>query len=191
MIYRNDPLIFSQIVTDVFDVVSMASTTGFVASNFSQWPHFLPILMIAVAMVGGCAASTTGGIKVVRLILMWKVSLREVKRLIHPNAVLPIKINNSLLPRTVMDAVWGFVAIYIILFTALLFLLMITGLNFETAFGALASCLSNAGASIAGVSTGFYHLGSTSKWILIIAMLAGRLEIFTLFMIFLPSFWRY
>lgn len=190
-IYQKDPLIFSEVVRDVFDVVSMASTTGFITNNFSHWPHFLPILMIAVAMLGGCAASTTGGIKVVRLVLMWKVSLREIKRLIHPNAVLPIKLNNNLLSSRVIDAVWGFIAIYLLLFATLLFLLMITGLNFETAFGALASCLSNVGASIAGVSTGFYHLGSCSKWLLILAMLAGRLEIFTLFMIFLPSFWRY
>ena len=105
IIYRKDPLMFAQVVRDVFDVVSMASTTGFVTSNFSQWPHFLPILLVVVAMIGGCAGSTAGGIKVIRLILMWKVSLKEVKKLIHPNAVLPIKLNDSILPKNIIDAI--------------------------------------------------------------------------------------
>ena len=161
---------FAQVVRDVFDVVSMASTTGFVTSNFSQWPHFLPILLVVVAMIGGCAGSTAGGIKVIRLILMWKVSLKEVKKLIHPNAVLPIKLNDSILPKNIIDAIWGFIAIYVILFMVLLFLLMISGLDFETAFGALASCLSSAGASIAGVADVFAHLNIVTKWLLILWM---------------------
>ena len=191
VVYRHEHLYFSSVVRDVFDVVSIASTTGLVASNFAHWPHFLPILMMTVAIVGGCAGSTAGGIKVIRFILLWKISLTEGKRLIHTNAVLPIKVNDNILSRQIIDAVFGFVAIYLFLFIVLLFLLMVSGLNFVTAFGALAACISSAGASIAGVAGGFESISDPAKWILVLAMIAGRLEIFTLFVIFLPKFWKY
>lgn len=189
--YRHEHIYFTQVVKNVFDIISIASTTGFVASNFAQWPHFLPILMMIIGIIGGCAGSTAGGIKVIRLIMMWKISITEAVRLIHTNAVLPIKVNNNILSRHIVDAVFGFIALYIILFVFLLFLLMIFGMNFETAFGALAATISSAGASIAGVAGGFEAISTPDKWILILAMIAGRLEIFTLFVIFLPKFWKY
>ncbi len=179
------------IISDAFDVVSVMSTTGFVSSKFSTWPRFLPTMMMIIAIVGGCAASTSGGIKVVRFLLMYKQSVREIKRLIHPNAIIPIRMGKRVLPDHIVETIWSFVSVYILLFITLILILMATGINLDTAFGALAASLSNTGASIAGVANGYEGLSDIAKWTLMFAMLAGRLEIFSLLVLFSPAFWRH
>lgn len=179
------------IVKGVFNVVSLATTTGFTSAPFSEWPLFLPILIMLAAIIGGCAASTSGGIKVIRMVLVYKQSAREIKRLIHASAVLPIKFGKQILPEYILQAMWSFIAIFILVFILVFLTLMGTGLDITTAFGASVATLANTGATIGDLANGYGHLPDHTKWILMLAMLAGRLEIFTLFILFTPGFWKH
>ena len=174
----------------LFTVVSVGTTTGLTVSNFSVWPTFLPYLIMFTALLGGCSGSTSGGIKIMRTLLLRAQGIRELKRLIHPQAVFAIKLGDQVLPENIIQAIWGFVAAFIVLFVIMLLLLLASGLGPKTAFGALASCFSNTGASIGAVSNTFAFIPTFSKWVLIFAMLAGRLEIFTILVLFIPSYWR-
>jgi len=175
----------------LFTVASLSSTTGFVAAPFSTWPTFVPFLIMMTAIIGGCAASTCGGVKVMRALLLYKQGTRELKRIVHPKAVITVKFGKQILPEHIIQAIWGFISIFFALYVVLLLLLLATGLNFTTAYGGLTACLTNAGAGIGDVATNFAGINTTSKWILIFAMLAGRLEIFTLLVLFTPTFWRH
>lgn len=182
---------FSQIVQySIFTVISLFTTTGFTITHFHLWPTVLPILIMFGALMGGCAGSTTGGIKVLRLLLLYKQSGREIKRLIHPRIVSPISFGDQILSEDVIQAMWGYIAIFVSLFIMLLLLLMVNGMSFLSAFAALVATQANAGASIGSVASGFAHLSVTIKWILMFAMLAGRLEVFTLLVLFTPWFWQ-
>jgi trk system potassium uptake protein TrkH len=173
-----------------FTVVSVSTTTGFSTVNFSAWPAFLPVMIMFVALLGGCSGSTSGGIKMIRCLLLKEQSKRELKRLVHPQAVYSIKMGDHVLPEKVVEAIWGFVAMFVFLFVVMLLILMATGLDLMTAFSSLASCFSNTGAAIGSVHTNMQHLNVVSKWVLIFAMLAGRLEIFTILVLFTPEYWR-
>ncbi len=177
-------------INAAFTVVSMSTTTGTLAVNFNQWPTFLPYLMMLMAIVGGCSASTSGGLKVIRLLVVREQSLRELGRLIHPRAVLAIKLGENVLPESILHAVWGFMSVFMALFVLLVLALLAVGLDFETAFSAVAACLSNTGSGLGQVAANFAELPQSCKWILIFAMLAGRLEIFTLLVLFMPSYWK-
>ena len=142
-----------------------------------------------LAILGGCAASTGGGIKMIRGLLLFKQSRREMHRLIHPNAIMTIKFGKNVLPEPIIQAMWGFLGAFIALFLLLVLLLMADGLALDSAFGATTAALANAGAAIGDVAEQMGTLSATSKWILVFAMLAGRLEIFTLLVLFTPSFW--
>ncbi len=174
----------------LFHTVSIATTTGFTTTDYSLWPSFLPVLLLFASFVGGCAGSTGGGLKVIRMLLLIKQGRREITRLIHPSAQLPIKIGGISLPSRVMDAVWGFFAAYVALFSIMLLALMATGLDQVTAFSAVAACLNNLGPGLGAVSANYGSISDTAKWILCVAMFLGRLEIFTLLVILSPSFWR-
>tara|TARA_B100001093_G_scaffold515478_1_gene591887 strand:- start:3352 stop:4743 length:1392 start_codon:yes stop_codon:yes gene_type:complete len=175
----------------LFTVVSLASTTGFTTVDFNQWPTFVPVLLMIIAMVGGCGGSTSGGIKVIRYLMVKEQGLREIRQLIHPNAVLSLNDGGgSKLPDKVLRSIWGFFSVYMFLFCFLILLLLATGMNLKTAFGALVVCIANTGASIGDVAQGFSHLHASEKWLLIFAMFLGRLEIFTVLVLFSPSYWR-
>ncbi len=178
------------VINSLFTVVSLATTTGLTTSNFSLWPTFIPYLIMVMAMLGGCGGSTSGGIKIIRTLLLKEQGKRELKRLIHPQAVISIKLGKEVLPEPVIQAIWGFVAVFIALFVVLLMILLATGLDLKTSFGALAACLANTGAAIGKVANNFNHIPEVSKWVLIFAMIAGRLEIFTLLVLFTPDYWR-
>ena len=180
----------ARLLDAMFSIVSVATTTGFQTINYVSWPTFLPFLVMALALVGGCGGSTAGGIKVARALLLGEQGKREVMRLIHPNLVRSIKLGNQVIQENVIQAIWGFFAIYMSLFLVLLILLLATGIDPTTAFGALSACISNAGQSIGLAGSGFVLLPDSSKWILIFAMFAGRLEIFTLIVILTPAYWR-
>jgi trk system potassium uptake protein len=178
------------ITKGLFTVVSLGSTTGFTNAGFDKWPTFLPFLVMIIAIIGGCGSSTSGGLKMIRFLLMCKHSKRELKKLIHPQAIFSIKFDGESLPDQIIQAMWGFIAVYIMLYVVLLLLLLATGIDFTTAFGALTACLTNAGAGVGNIASSFDKINITSKWLLIFAMLAGRLEIFTILVLFMPSFWR-
>ena len=174
----------------IFQVVSIATTTGFTTADYSHWPGFLPVLLLFASFVGGCAGSTGGGMKVIRVLLLFKQGWREVTRLIHPNARIKIKLNRKPVDRDVIQAVWGFFSIYVGLFIVFMLALMAAGLDQITAFSAVAATLNNLGPGLGDVAANFKDIGDFSKWLLCLSMLMGRLEIFTLLVVLTPAFWR-
>lgn len=174
----------------VFQVVSIGTTTGFTTSNYALWPGFLPVLLLFASFIGGCAGSTGGGMKVIRFLLLLKQGMREINRLVHPNAVIPIKIGGKPLPERVIDSVWGFFATYVAIFSLILLLLMFSGLDQVTAFSAVAATMNNLGPGLGDVALNYASLPAIAKWGLCFAMLLGRLEIFTLLVLLTPAFWR-
>ena len=178
-------------ISGLFQAVSIATTTGFTTDDFAVWPAALPVLLIFASFVGGSAGSTAGGIKVVRWLLIYKQGAREVARLIHPSAEIPVKLGNKAVQPRVVDAVWGFFSVYVVVFGIMLLLMMSTGLDQVTAFSAVAATLNNLGPGLGDVSAGFMSLSDPAKWISVIGMLLGRLEIFTLLVLITPTFWRH
>ena len=178
-------------INGVFQAVSIATTTGFTTENFALWPAALPVLLIFASFVGGSAGSTAGGIKVIRWLLIYKQGAREVVRLVHPSAEIPVKLGNTAVPPRVVDAVWGFFSVYIVVFGVMLLAMMATGLDQVTAFSAVAATLNNLGPGLGDVTSGFMSLSDTAKWISVAGMLLGRLEIFTLLVLITPTFWRH
>ncbi|SEA97168.1 trk system potassium uptake protein TrkH [Thiothrix caldifontis] len=174
----------------LFHVVSIGTTAGFTTTGYSEWPGFLPVLLLFASFIGGCAASTAGGMKVIRFLLLVKQGIREVNRLIHPNARISIKINRNPLPENVMQAVWGFFSVYIAVFVVFMLVLMAQGHEQITAFSAVAATLNNLGPGLGEVAGTFKSLDDFSKWWLCLAMLMGRLELFTMLVILTPAFWR-
>lgn len=174
----------------VFHVVSIATTTGFATTEFHLWPTFLPVLLIFTSFIGGCAGSTGGGMKVIRVVLLLKQGMREMRRLIHPNAVILVKIGKKPVADSVIDAVWGFFAIYVAVFVIMMLLLMASGLDQITSFSAVAATLNNLGPGLGEVASNYAGVNDFSKWVLSFGMLLGRLEIFTLLVLLTPAFWR-
>ena len=174
----------------LFHVVSIGTTTGFTTEEYSNWPVFLPILLLFASFVGGCAGSTGGGMKVIRVVLLFKQGYRELVRMLHPNATLLVKVGRNTMTNQHIDVVWGFFAAYVALFTIMLLLLMASGLDQETAFSAVVACLNNLGPGLGDVAENYSALGDFPLFILSTAMLFGRLEIFTLLVIFTPAFWN-
>nr|VFJ48190.1 MAG: trk system potassium uptake protein TrkH [Candidatus Kentron sp. FW]VFJ53622.1 MAG: trk system potassium uptake protein TrkH [Candidatus Kentron sp. FW] len=180
----------SSIRDGLFQAVSISTTTGFTTAGYNAWPSFLPVLLLFASFMGGCAGSTGGGLKVIRVLLLFKQGMREIVRLIHPNAEVPVKIGTTILPPRVVEAIWGFFGWYVVTFASMLLALMATGLDQVTAFSAVAACINNLGPGLGDVSAHYNTISDTAKWILCLAMLLGRLEIFTLLVILSPSFWR-
>lgn len=174
----------------VFQVVSITTTTGFTTTDYSSWPGFLPVLLLFASFVGGCAGSTAGGMKVIRFLLLIKQGLREVSRLIHPSARITIKVNRHSLPENVVEAVWGFFSMYVAVFVIFMLGLLAVGHDQVTAFSAVAATLNNLGPGLGEVASNFEGMDDFSKWWLCLAMLMGRLELFTMLVIFTPAFWR-
>ena len=174
----------------LFQVISISTTTGFTTSSFSYWPGLLPVLLIIGSFVGGCAGSTAGGMKVIRVELLFRQGRREIDSLLHPNAVLPIKLNKRPVTDNVINAVWGFFALYVISFTSLGLLMMMSGSDIVTAFSATAACLNNLGPGLGDVADNYRSISDSGKWILSFAMLLGRLELFSLLVVLTPEFWK-
>jgi trk/ktr system potassium uptake protein len=174
-----------------FAVVSMLTTTGFTNGNTSGWPGVLPAALVLLTFVGGCAGSTAGGMKVIRWQLVLKQAHRELMRLLHPSAALPVKFGNKVVPGRVLAAVTGFFAIYLVLFALMMLLVMVTGPDLVSAWSAVAACINNAGPGLGEVAANFRQLPEAAKWVCIGAMLVGRLEVFTMVVLFTPAFWRH
>ncbi|HLS81671.1 MAG TPA: TrkH family potassium uptake protein [Steroidobacter sp.] len=174
----------------LFHAVAMQTTSGFVNENFTAWPGALPLLLLLSAFVGGCAGSTSGGMKVVRWLLMWKQSQREVAQLVHPSAQLPVKLGQKPIDMRVVHAVWGFFAAYVVVFGVLMISLIATGEDQVTAFAAIGACMTNVGSGLGEVASNFTSLSDAGKWICVAAMLLGRLEVFPLLVLISPTFWR-
>ena len=174
----------------LFMVVSIATTTGFATADFAHWPVMLPFLLFVATFAGGCAGSTGGGMKVIRVLLILKQGYREIQRLVHPNAIIPVKLGKKPVSDRVLEAVWGFFSVYMIVFVVMLLALLATGLDQVTAWSAVGATLNNLGPGLGGVSTHYGDLNQPAKWVLGFAMLLGRLEVFTLLVLFTPIFWK-
>ena len=175
----------------LFQTVSIATTTGFTTSNFSTWPSVAPVLLLLAAFAGGCAGSTAGGVKMIRVLMIYKQGMREVKRLIHPNGVFPLKVNNTPVGERLIEAVWSFFSVYVLVFLVVVCLIMMLGnLDFTTAFSAVGACLNNLGPGLGDVALNYSALPASVKWVLMFTMMLGRLEIFTLLVLLTPAYWR-
>jgi trk system potassium uptake protein TrkH len=173
-----------------FHVISTMTSTGLVSADYAAWPGALPALLIFIGFLGGCGGSTSGGIKTIRVVLLWKQAQREVYRLVHPNAELPVKVGGKAVPTRVVDAVWGFVFIYIAAYVILMLLVLAAGNDQVTAYSAVAASINNVGPALGTVAVNFAPLDDFSKWVCALAMIIGRLEVFTILVLLTPTFWR-
>ena len=174
----------------IFHTVSIVTTSGFTTENFSLWPGFLPYLLLVGAFMGACSQSVGGGIKAWRVLIMINQAYKEILKTIHPNAVLTSKIGTRVIDAKIAEKVWGFFSIYVFIFMFLLMAMLGTGLDFESAFSAVGACLNNLGPGLGEVSDNYSSVTELGKLILCFAMILGRLEIFTLLVLFTPAFWR-
>jgi len=189
-LYFSENIYDEMIVDSVFQAVSIGTTTGFLTSNYSNWPLFVPIMLLIAAFIGACAGSTGGGIKVIRALILIRQGSSEITKLIHPNAVVTIKFGRKSLDPRVSESVWGFFAVYVATFLIILMFLLSQSNDFLTAFSAVGATLNNLGPGLGAVSENYKEITDGSKLALCIAMLLGRLEIFTLLLLFTPAFWR-
>ncbi len=174
----------------VFQLISILTTTGFTTTEFHLWPSFLPFFLILLSFFGACAGSTGGGIKMGRILIMSQQVIREIYRLIHPNAVLPIKTKKHKIPERVTDGIWAFFGIYFFIFYVMVLLLLANNLDYITAWSATAASFNNLGPGLGAVAENYADLNAMSKAILCSGMLLGRLEVFTLLVVLSPTFWR-
>jgi trk system potassium uptake protein TrkH len=175
-----------------FNVISMATTTGFVTENFEVWPAFAPIWMLFLTCVVCSTGSTGGGIKMFRTLLLARQAGRELKLLVHPNAVWPVRIGGRPVPDHIADSVLAFIFLYFMTVVTLTFAMLLTGLDFDSSFSAIVASINNAGPGLATVGPvqNYQILTDIQTWICTIAMLVGRLEIFSVLVLFTPAFWR-
>ena len=178
------------ITKGLFQVLSIATTAGFSTDNFAAWPGMLPVMLILLAFMGGCANSTAGGMKAIRILLIYRQGSREIRRLLHPNAVIPIKLGHRPVSDRVLQAVWGFFSMYMVVFVVMLLINLSLGLDQVTAWTAVAATLTNLGPGLGEVASTFQSMPDLTKWTGMAAMILGRLEIFTLLVLFTPEFWR-
>jgi trk system potassium uptake protein len=185
---HDDP--FTSLRSALFHAVSVQTSTGYTTENFALWPGALPTLLIFTSFIGGCAGSTAGGMKVIRWLLVARQGSREVTRLIHPSAEVAVKIGDKPVGPRVVEAVWGFFAVYMLAFTLLMVALMSTGVDQVTAFSAVATSMNNLGPGLGEVASNFTTISPAGLWICTLAMLLGRLEIFPILVLLSPAFWR-
>lgn len=176
----------------LFMVTSVVTTTGFVSADFTMWNFFATGIFFALFFTGGSAGSTSGGVKVVRHIIMLKNSFLEFKKALHPNAIIPVRYDEQTVNQTIVFNILSFFIIYMLIFIVSSVLLTLFGLDFMSALGAAASSLGNIGPAIGSVSPvdNFSHLTNSAKWFCSFLMLIGRLELFTVLILFSPFFWR-
>ena len=176
----------------LFMVTSIVTTTGFVTADFTMWSFFASGIFFALFFTGGSAGSTSGGVKVVRHVVMLKNSFLEFKKALHPNAIIPVRHDGKAVPQHIVFNIIAFFIIYMLIFTISSVVFTFFGLDFTSALGAAASSLGNIGPAIGSVSPvdNFAHLSTGAKWFSAFLMLIGRLELFTVLILFTPFFWR-
>ena len=181
---------FDTLILSIFQTISFATTTGFVSTDQSSLPLFIPYLLIALAGMGACAGSTGGGLKAIRVYILFRQAKNELKKLIHPSSVIPLKIGDNVIDKEISDSVWGFVSVYLFALFFGILLILATGINIETAFSTIFSCLNNLGPALGDATENYASLNDASKIILSFTMILGRLEIYTLLVLFTTFFWR-
>lgn len=190
------------LVSDLFDssgqalmqgivqIISIATATGFTTGDFSAWPLFVPMLLLFLSGAGGCTGSTAGGIKMLRVLLLFKQAGREIRQLVHPRALLAVKLNGQPVDEAVVNSVWGFLSLYVLSLLVLIIAMLAAGTDPLTAFSSVIACLHNLGPGLGAVASNYAALGAPEQAVLITAMLLGRLELYTLLVLCSPVFWR-
>lgn len=175
-----------------FQVVSVITTTGFITADYTSWAPILTVLFFFFMFIGGSAGSTAGGVKIVRHVILFKNSFLEMKRLLHPNSIIPVRLNKKAITQNVTFNVLAFIMIYISVFVFGSIAVSLTGIDFTTTIGAVATSLGNIGPGFGSVGpvNNFAHLPYLTKMILAFLMLLGRLELFTVLILFTPYFWK-
>ncbi|MDE2310757.1 MAG: TrkH family potassium uptake protein [Betaproteobacteria bacterium] len=175
-----------------FNLVSIATDCGFSSVDFNRWPTFAPLWMLFLSCITASSGSTGGGIKMIRTLILFKQAGREFLKLLHPSAVNPMKIGGNVIPNNIVFSVLGFIFLYFMSVATLTFALVISGLDFISAFSAVIACINNAGPGlgVVGPASNYGVLTDFQTWVCTLAMLLGRLEIFTLLIIFTPRFWQ-
>jgi trk system potassium uptake protein TrkH len=175
-----------------FQVSSIVTTTGFTTVNFELWPAFSKMILFLLMFIGGSSGSTGGAIKQIRVLLILKFVMREINRLIHPRAVIPIRVGDKTVPETVMNSVMGFVVLYILIFCVFSIVLQTQGMDIVSATSAVAATLGNIGPGfgMVGAATNYAALTNLTKVLLTVCMLLGRLELYSILILFIPSFWK-
>ncbi len=183
--------LYESIRQGTFQAVSIGTTTGFTTESFHLWPGALPLMLILFSVIGGCAGSTAGGFKVIRIILLFKMSMRELYRLIHPHGKYLIKINGKTVNYRVLDSVSAFFVQFLFLLCVFTLLLASFGEDLTTAFSASLACLTNLGPALGDAGINYANISDGAKTVLSIAMIFGRLELFTLFILLIPAYWEF
>ena len=174
----------------LFQAISFATTTGYTTTSVDTWPLLCPVVLVLASFVGGCVGSTAGGVKIYRVLVVMQQGVREIRRLILPDGVFTVKLGADVVDDRVIEAVWGFVTMYGLLFVFFLTcVLMVSDLDIKSAFSAVAACLNNLGPGLGEVAHHYASLNAPTKWLLILAMVLGRLEIFTLLVLLAPRYW--
>jgi trk system potassium uptake protein TrkH len=176
----------------LFQVVSIQTTTGYTTADFEKWPAFSQYLLLALMFIGGCAGSTGGAIKCVRIYVLIKQGARELYRLVHPHAIAPVKLGRKVVSQETLNGIMSLFFLYIGIFLGGSLALSLLGADILTSVSAVATALGNVGPGLGevGPMDNFAHLPAASKWILTACMLFGRLEIYTLLILLFPEFWR-
>jgi trk system potassium uptake protein TrkH len=175
-----------------FQVASILTTTGYVTADYEQWTPLPQCLLLLLMFLGGSAGSTGGGMKCMRLLLLMKHAHRELFRLVHPRAVTQVKLGGKTVPTEIMSSIWGFFLLYLGLFIVSTFIMASMGVDVVTSFASVAACIGNIGPGLGAVgpADNYAHIPLLGKWLLIFCMLLGRLEIYTVIILFVPEFWR-
>lgn len=174
----------------VFQITSMITTTGLLTADFTQWPGMAPLVVLGVAVIGGCSGSTSGGIKVARAVLVVKQGFREVRRLVHPQGTFLVKLGGKPLSESAVVSVSGFFILWVLCLVALTLAMSAAGLDMLSAFGGTVGTLTNSGPGLGSVATSFGNAPDTVVWLGTLAMLMGRLEVFSVLVLLTPGFWR-
>ncbi len=176
----------------LFQIVSVITTTGFVSADYTAWTPFITMLFFLMLFFGASAGSTSGGVKIIRHVVLVKNSILELKRQLHPSAVIPVRLNKKAIDPSITYSVMAFIMMYLTIFAIGSTIMAILGVDFETSLGAVATSLANVGPGIGNVGpvNNFADIPSAGKWLLGILMLIGRLELFTVLVLFTPYFWR-
>ena len=168
----------------------MSMTSGYTIFDINTLPPFLGTLLMLSAIIGGCAGSTSGGLKVIRVLVLWLQVKRELKYLVHPNLVQPIKLGKDILPQRVIESIWAFFIVFILVFLLCVTAAIWCGMETADAIGAVLAAMTNAGPGLGSVSQSFAHVPDEAKFVFSFAMVCGRLEIFSLLVLFSPTFWK-
>ena len=169
---------------------SMSMTSGYTIFDINQLPPFLAMLLVVACVIGGCAGSTSGGLKAIRVLVLGLQVSRELNHLVHPNLVRPIKFGKDILPQRIVESIWAFFVTFILVFIVCVFAVILCGMGTFDAIGGVLATLTNSGPGLGATSQTFAHVPDSAKFVFTFAMVCGRLELFSLLVLFTSAFWK-